>query len=43
MAFKIAASMGSRRPWSSAPVLLEPIMTVEVSTPDEFMGAVIGT
>ena len=26
----------------AAPVLLEPIMTVEVSTPDEFMGAVIG-
>jgi elongation factor G len=43
MAFKIAASMGLKKAMEQAsPVLLEPIMTVEVSTPDEFMGAVIG-
>ena len=43
MAFKIAASMGFKKAMEQAsPVLLEPIMTVEVSTPDEFMGAVIG-
>ena len=43
MAFKIAASMGFRKAMEQAsPILLEPIMTVEVSTPDEFMGAVIG-
>jgi len=43
MAFKIAASMGFKKAMEQAsPVLVEPIMTVEVSTPDEFMGAVIG-
>lgn len=43
MSFKIAASMGLKKAMEqAAPVLLEPIMTVEVSTPDEFMGAVIG-
>lgn len=43
MSFKIAASMGVKKAMEqAAPVLLEPIMTVEVSTPDEFMGAVIG-
>ncbi len=43
MSFKIAASMGFKKAIEqAAPVLLEPIMTVEVSTPDEFMGAVIG-
>jgi elongation factor G len=43
MSFKIAASMGFKKAIEQAsPVLLEPIMTVEVSTPDEFMGAVIG-
>ena len=43
MSFKIAASMGFKKAMESAnPVLLEPIMTVEVSTPDEFVGAVIG-
>ena len=43
ISFKIAASMGFKKAIEQAsPVLLEPIMTVEVSTPDEFMGAVIG-
>ncbi len=43
MSFKIAASMGFKKAIEqAAPVLLEPIMTVEVSTPDECMGAVIG-
>ncbi|MDQ3547177.1 MAG: elongation factor G [Chloroflexota bacterium] len=43
MAFKIAGSMalkdGVRR---ASPVVLEPIMKVEVTTPEEFMGDVIG-
>jgi elongation factor G len=43
MAFKIAGSMalkeGVRK---GAPVVLEPIMKVEVTTPDNFMGDVIG-
>jgi elongation factor G len=43
MSFKVAASMGFKKAIEQAsPVLLEPIMTVEVGTPDEFMGAVIG-
>src|SRR5205823_5960555 len=43
LSFKIAASMGFKKAMESAsPVLLEPMMTVEVSTPDEFVGAVIG-
>jgi elongation factor G len=43
MAFKIAGSMGFKKAVEqAAPVLLEPIMLAEVSTPDEFMGAVIG-
>lgn len=43
MAFKIAASMGFKKAMEAAhPVLLEPIMTVEVLTPDEVVGAVIG-
>jgi len=43
MSFKVAASMGVKKAMEqAAPVLLEPIMTVEVSTPDECMGAVIG-
>jgi len=43
MSFKIAASMGFKKALDqAAPVLLEPIMSVEVSTPDDFVGAVIG-
>jgi elongation factor G len=43
MAFKIAGSMGFKAAAKGAgPVLLEPIMDVEVVTPDNFMGDVIG-
>jgi len=43
MAFKIAASMGFKNAVEKAkPVLLEPIMNVEVNVPDEVVGAVIG-
>ncbi len=43
MAFKIAGSMGFKEGAAKArPVLLEPIMRVEVTTPDESMGDVIG-
>jgi elongation factor G len=43
MAFKIAGSMGFKDGAAKAsPVLLEPIMDVEVVTPDSFMGDVIG-
>ena len=43
MAFKIAASMALREAVLSAdPALLEPAMTVEVVTPEEFMGDVVG-
>ncbi|MBU2229593.1 elongation factor G, partial [Patescibacteria group bacterium] len=42
-AFKIAGSMGLKDAIKKAdPVLLEPIMKVEVTTPEEFMGDVIG-
>ncbi len=43
VAFKIAASMGFRDGAREAnPVLLEPIMDVEIVTPDEYMGTVNG-
>src|SRR3954469_25721221 len=43
MAFKIAASMAFKEPAKRAPpVLLEPMMNVEVVTPDAFMGDVLG-
>ncbi len=43
MAFKIAGSMGFKEAARKAkPVLLEPVMDVEVVTPTEFQGAVVG-
>jgi elongation factor G len=43
MSFKIAASMGFKRAFEmSKPVLLEPVMTITVTVPDEYMGDVIG-
>ncbi len=43
MAFKIAGSMAMREAALTAnPVLLEPVMAVEVVTPDEYMGDVVG-
>lgn len=43
MAFKIAASMAFKEGMKKAdPVLLEPIMRVDVQTPDEYLGDVIG-
>ena len=43
MAFKIAASMAFREASRKAvPVLLEPVMKVEVTAPDEYMGDIIG-
>jgi elongation factor G len=43
MAFQIAGSMAFREAANQAtPVLLEPIMSVEISVPEQFMGDVIG-
>jgi len=43
MAFKIAGSMGFKEGFNKAnPVLLEPIMKVEVVTPEDYMGDVMG-
>ena len=43
LAFKIAGSMAFKKAAAMAnPVLLEPVMAVEVRTPDEYMGEVIG-
>ena len=44
MAFKIAGSMALKDGAAKAdPVLLEPIMAVEVTTPDQYLGDVLGT
>jgi elongation factor G len=43
MAFKVAGSMAFKEAAKRAkPVLLEPVMAVEVVTPEEYMGDVIG-
>jgi len=43
MAFKIAGSMGFKEGASKAkPVLLEPVMKVEIVTPEEYLGTVNG-
>ena len=43
MAFKIAGSMAFKNAMrKAAPVLMEPIMKVSVTTPDEFTGVVVG-
>ncbi|HLI81409.1 MAG TPA: elongation factor G [Candidatus Binataceae bacterium] len=43
MAFQIAASLGMKAAMEKAkPIILEPIMQVEVTSPDENMGDVIG-
>jgi elongation factor G len=43
MAFKVAASMAFKKAVAEAkPALLEPIMSVEVMSPDDTLGAVIG-
>ncbi len=43
LAFKIAGSMAFKKAAAQAsPVLLEPVMAVEVRTPEEYMGDVIG-
>ncbi|MFQ5356454.1 MAG: elongation factor G [Mariprofundaceae bacterium] len=43
MAFKVAGSMGFRNGCEQAsPVILEPMMEVEVVTPEEYMGDIVG-
>ncbi len=43
IAFKVAGSLAAKEAAKRAkPVLLEPIMAVEVTTPDDFLGTVIG-
>ncbi len=43
LAFKLAGSIATREGIKQAkPILLEPVMKVEVTTPEEFMGDVIG-
>ncbi|GBE01786.1 elongation factor G [bacterium BMS3Bbin06] len=43
MAFKIAGSMGFKEASKKAkPILLEPVMKIEVITPEDYMGDVIG-
>ena len=42
MAFKTAARIAYKQCINASPVLLEPIMHVEVSVPDEYMGDIMG-
>lgn len=43
MAFKVAGSMGFKEGFNKAnPVLLEPVMKVEVVTPEDYLGDVMG-
>ena len=43
LAFRVAASMAFRNGFEQgAPILLEPYMSVEILTPDEFLGEVLG-
>ena len=43
LAFKLAGALATRSGIKQAkPVLLEPVMKVEITTPEEFMGDVIG-
>jgi len=43
MAFKIAGSLAYRKAAQDAkPVLLEPVMKMQITTPDEFMGDIMG-
>lgn len=43
LAFKLAGSLAAREGVKQAkPILLEPVMKVEVTTPEEFMGDIIG-
>jgi elongation factor G len=43
MAFKIAGSMALQKAFPSAkPVILEPVVKIDVNTPEEFLGNVIG-
>jgi len=43
MAFKVAASMGFKKAMELAkPMLLEPIMSIEVTIPDDMVGTIIG-
>jgi elongation factor G len=43
MAFKIAGSLGFKEgAHQASPILLEPLMSIEIITPEEFMGQVVG-